>query len=180
LKIYTKTGDEGDTSLFGGKRVHKDDLRLEAYGTIDELNSAIGSCRAFNAHTEIDSLLAEIQNDLFILGADLATPQSSSTKEIRRIGLVDITRLEQHIDSLESRLSPLSTFILPGGAKSAVLLHVARTICRRAERRIVSLARHESIGTAPIMYTNRLSDLLFVLARIVNMLSGNQETPWKV
>jgi len=177
LKIYTKTGDKGETSLFGGKRVPKDSLRIEAYGTVDELNSVIGVCRSVNTVKEVDSILEEIQNDLFTLGADLATPQSSENK-IQRIQSSDISRLEHHIDRIELLLEPLRNFILPSGNRAAAMLHLARTVCRRAERLVVKLAHEESINESSIVYLNRLSDLFFVLGRWVNTLSNTPEIKW--
>ena len=177
MKIYTKTGDKGETSLFGGKRVPKDSLRIEAYGTVDELNSVIGVCRSVNTVKEVDSILEEIQNDLFTLGADLATPQSSENK-IQRIQSSDISRLEHHIDRIELLLEPLRNFILPSGNRAAAMLHLARTVCRRAERLVVKLAHEESVNESSVIYLNRLSDLLFVLGRRVNTLSSTPEIKW--
>ena len=179
MKIYTKTGDRGDTSLFGGQRVPKDALRIEAYGTIDELNSVLGIVRADNTDAAADRLLEGMQNDLFALGADLATPRSVERKAIRRIEERDAAALEKVIDSLELKLKPLRSFILPGGSAVAARLHFARTVCRRAERVVVRLSRNEDIGEAIPVYLNRLSDLLFVLARYVNAVSGIHETRWK-
>jgi cob(I)alamin adenosyltransferase len=178
MKIYTKTGDEGKTMLFGGKRVPKDNLRIEVGGTIDELNSIIGVCRSANSVKEIDTILGEIQSDLFYLGADLATPKSRERISIKRLDKPVITRVEHHIDVLVNKLESLENFILPGGNKCAALIHFSRTICRRAERLIVRLARKENIGKIPLMYINRLSDLLFVLARWSNTLSSTHERKW--
>jgi len=178
MKIYTKTGDAGETSLFGGTRVQKDALRIEAYGTVDELNSLIGVCRSMNTVREIDRILGQIQNDLFTLGADLATPRKTRRK-IRRITSADARRLERHIDVLQPLLAPLKHFILPGGSRSAAMLQFARTVCRRAERLVVHLARTEPTGSQPTIYLNRLSDLLFVLSRRVNGLSNTPETIWR-
>ena len=178
MRIYTKTGDKGETSLFGGKRLAKDSLRIEAYGTVDELNSLIGVCRSLNTVQEIDTILEVIQNDLFALGADLATPSQASKTPVRRIQPADAVRLEQHIDAIEPHLEKLSTFILPGGNRTASMLHFARTVCRRAERRIVQLSHEEAIGDQPMIYLNRLSDLLFVIARRANALSSTPETKW--
>ncbi len=175
MKIYTKTGDRGETSLHGGERVPKDTLRIEAYGTVDELNSLLGVCRSMNQSADVDTILEEIQNDLFTLGADLATPAGT----VRRILEEDAVRLEKHIDMIEPRLQPLAAFILPGGNRSAALLHFARTVCRRAERLTVRLTRTEKLGSAPTVYLNRLSDLLFMLARWVNSVSNTPETPWR-
>lgn len=178
MKIYTKTGDEGETSLFGGKRLSKDSLRIETYGTVDELNSIIGVCRASNTVKEVDHIFGELQNDLFVLGADLAAPGETSAKSIRRIQAIDVSRLERCIDTIEPTLSPLDSFILPGGNRTASMVHLARAICRRAERLTVRLTREEKIGPMPSVYLNRLSDLLFVIARWVNALSNTPETKW--
>jgi cob(I)alamin adenosyltransferase len=179
MKIYTKTGDKGETSLFGGKRVPKDTLRIEAYGSVDELNSVIGICRSSNPAHQIDTILEEIQNDLFTLGADLATPHDANAKSIKRITNDDALRLEKHIDAIDPTLEPLKTFILPGGSRSAAMLHFARTVCRRAERLVVHLDREEHIGEHPVIYLNRLSDLLFMMARWANALSHTPEVKWK-
>lgn len=179
MKIYTKTGDKGDTSLFGGKRVPKDALRIETYGTVDELNSIIGVCRSMNTVQEVDAVFEEIQNDLFVLGADLATPLDDGKKDVKRIAAADITRLERHIDTIESGLAPLKNFILPGGSRTASMVHFARTVCRRGERLVVHLDREEHVGEQPVIYLNRLSDLLFVTARWINALSNTPETTWQ-
>ena len=179
MKIYTKTGDGGETSLFGGRRVSKDDVRIDAYGCVDELNSCLGIVRAEGTPSEIDAILKEVQSDLFVLGADLATPQGSSSSPVPRLEPADIERLERHIDSLDALLPSLTTFILPGGCAAAAGLHLARTVCRRAERLIVRLSKMQPIGTVPVIYLNRLSDLLFVMARFANLRAGASETPWK-
>ncbi len=179
MKIYTKTGDKGDTSLFGGQRVPKDALRIEAYGTVDELNSVLGIVRSDNQDREIDAILDRIQNELFDLGADLATPGSVASKHIKRIEPRHSEHLEQMIDKLEAHLKPLKTFVLPGGSPVAARLHFARTVCRRAERTVVRLTRNEDIGEGITIYLNRLSDLLFVMARYANHLAGVPETKWK-
>ena len=179
MRIYTKTGDKGETSLFGGKRVKKDTLRIETYGTVDELNSVIGICRSTNTAKKIDKILEKIQNDLFTLGADLSAPLEIKNKKVKRIQSTAITRLERHIDKIESQLKPLKQFILPGGNNTAAMLHFARTICRRSERLVIQLSQKESIGDNPIVYLNRLSDLLFVLARWSNHLSDTTEYLWK-
>lgn len=179
MKIYTKTGDTGDTSLFGGQRVPKDAMRIEAYGTVDELNSIIGVARCEGSAPEIDSLLEQIQEELFVLGADLATPRSSAKDSVRRFEAREAHEIERIIDRIEPRLKPIRNFILPGGSPQAARLHLARTVCRRAERAVVRLSRHEDIGTGAVIYLNRLSDLLFVLARYANHLAGVQETRWK-
>lgn len=179
MKIYTKTGDKGDTSLFGGQRVPKDALRIEAYGTVDELNSMLGIVRSDNEDKEIDGILDRVQNELFDLGADLATPRSLDSKQIKRIEPRHSEHLEAMIDTLEAHLKPLKTFILPGGSPVAARLHFARTVCRRAERTIVRLSRNEDIGEGITIYLNRLSDLLFVMARYANHIAGVSETKWK-
>jgi cob(I)alamin adenosyltransferase len=176
-KIYTKTGDDGDTGLFGGPRVRKDHPRIEAYGTVDELNAVIGLVRTHGV-AELDALLATIQNELFDLGAELATPEPQKFG-IVGIGPQAIARLEQAIDRHEADLEPLRQFILPGGTSAAAALHLARTVCRRAERALVTLADCETISPAGVVYVNRLSDLLFVLARWVNRRSGVPDVPWQ-
>ncbi len=180
MKIYTKTGDDGETGLWGGLRVGKDTARVHAYGTVDECNAAIGVARAaLGAAPELndlDALLARIQDQLFIVGADLATPGAAAS--IPRIGPGEITFLEQTIDTLEGELEPLRQFILPGGTLAAALLHLARTVCRRAERSVVGLARAEPIGQDVGMYLNRLSDCLFVLARAANARADVPDVPW--
>lgn len=178
VKIYTKTGDKGTTSLFGGRRVPKDDIRIEAYGTVDELNSLIGLCRSMNQSKDVDKILEEIQNDLFTLGADLATPVATRGKSVKRIQADDTLRLEKHIDTIAQMVQPLKTFVLPGGNRTAALLHLARTVCRRAERLAVRLARKETMKNTTVIYLNRLSDLLFMMARWVNSVSNTPETPW--
>ncbi|MBI4534898.1 MAG: cob(I)yrinic acid a,c-diamide adenosyltransferase, partial [Ignavibacteriae bacterium] len=157
----------------------KDALRIEAYGTVDELNSVLGIVRADNVNAEIDRILADVQNNLFDLGADLATPRSSEKESVRRIDPRDAKPLEDTIDRLEAKLPPLRSFILPGGLPVAARLHFARTVCRRAERAVVRLSRNEDIGEAIPVYLNRLSDLLFVLARYANHVSNVPETKWK-
>lgn len=179
MKIYTKTGDRGDTSLLGGQRVPKDALRIEAYGTVDELNSVLGIVRADNSEPEIEQVLTQVQNQLFDLGADLASPRSAAVKSIKRIEANDAAHLEKYIDSLEAHLKPLKSFILPGGSPVAARLHFARTVCRRAERTVVRLSRNEDIGDDITIYLNRLSDLLFVLARYANHAAGVAEVKWK-
>jgi len=179
MKIYTKTGDAGDTSLFGGQRVPKDALRIEAYGTVDELNSMLGLALAEGPDDATRAALLDIQSQLFTLGADLATPRSVTRKEIRRIEARDSAWLEREIDRVDGRLKPLRSFILPGGSPLAARLHCARTVCRRAERVVVRLSRNEDVGEGMTMYLNRLSDLLFVLARHANQSSGVAEIRWK-
>jgi cob(I)alamin adenosyltransferase len=179
MKIYTKTGDKGDTSLFGGQRVPKDAMRIEVYGTVDELNSVLGIVLAENTNERIADILTSIQNHLFALGADLATPRSADSKSIKRVEAKDAHSLEKVIDSLESHLKPLRSFVLPGGSPVAARIHFARTVCRRAERAVVRLSRNEDIGESITIYLNRLSDLLFVLARYANHVAGVQEVKWK-
>jgi len=178
MKIYTKSGDTGETALFGGERVPKDALRIEAYGSVDELNSVIGVIRSYAPHKSLDVPLGKIQRQLFELGADLASPKIRKSNYITRIKPSHAVSLEKIIDLLETKLQPLKTFILPGGSIIASQLHLARTVCRRAERNVVRLSRNENIGTAVIIYLNRLSDLLFVMARYANVLEGQQEVQW--
>jgi cob(I)alamin adenosyltransferase len=179
MKIYTKTGDQGDTSLFGGQRVPKDALRIEAYGTVDELNSVIGIVLADGPDRDIARILTQVQNQLFALGADLATPRSVTKKNVKRFEPRDSLPLEKHIDAIQLRLKSLRSFILPGGSPAAARLHFARTVCRRAERIVVRLSRNEDIGEGITMYLNRLSDLLFVLARYANTSGDIPEVKWK-
>lgn len=187
LKIYTKTGDDGTTGLFGGQRVSKDSLRIECYGTVDELNSAVGLARSHGLPAEYEELADTLQQQLFVLGADLATPHLHDAKKYDakkfstpRVTPADVECLETAIDRLEQTLPPLKNFILPGGTPSGAALHLARTICRRAERSAVTLHGQEpTIGQLPITYLNRLSDLLFVLARAANHAAGIEEHPWK-
>jgi cob(I)alamin adenosyltransferase len=178
MKIYTKTGDKGDTSLFGGVRVSKDEARIEAYGTVDELNSVLGVVRSGETNADINAILETIQLDLFALGADLATPRSVG-KDVRRFTIEDARPLERIIDKLEESLPQLDRFILPGGSSAASMLHFARAVCRRAERAVVRLSRGEEVGEGTTIYLNRLSDLLFVLARHANRLSDTPEITWK-
>ncbi|NUN68740.1 MAG: cob(I)yrinic acid a,c-diamide adenosyltransferase [Bacteroidetes bacterium] len=178
MKIYTKTGDKGETALFGGERVPKDAQRIEAYGSVDELNCELGVIRAAKPHPSIDRILAKIQHQLFELGADLATPIAHQSPFIPRIKRRHAVLLERTIDALEKELQPLKTFILPGGSPTAAHLHLARTVCRRAERNVVRLSRNEDIGDAVIVYLNRLSDLLFVMARYANHKDGVEEVKW--
>ena len=179
MKIYTRRGDKGETALFGGKRVPKDSLRIEAFGTVDELNSVIGICRSLKPAGELDKILEQIQHDLFGLGADLAWVKTLSEKKGERIRAADVDRLEQQIDKIEGKLRPLKNFILPGGSAPASMIHFARTVCRRAERLLVRLARTEKGGELPVIYLNRLSDLLFVMARRENARTKNPEIKWK-
>jgi len=176
LKIYTKTGDKGETSLIGGKRVPKDSIRIDAYGTVDELNTILGICRSTNPAKEIDEILFIIQNDLFKLGTILATPSSPPNKSFSLSE--SISGIEKFIDKIELELTPLKNFILPGGDNTASMLHLARAVCRRAERKVVQLSHEEVIDENILIYLNRLSDLLFVLARWSNKLSNTPEKQW--
>jgi cob(I)alamin adenosyltransferase len=178
MKIYTKTGDNGDTSLFGGKRVPKSNLRIEAYGTVDELNAQLGVGRALKPTAEVESILEQLQNQLFVLGADLATPLDTAAPRIQRIQQDHIDNLEKIIDQIDVQLKPLQSFIIPGGQLVGAQMHVARTICRRAERLVDALGRKENIGKFLLVYMNRLADLLFVLGRYANNLAGTEETTW--
>ena len=181
MKIYTKTGDKGTTGLYGGERVPKDALRVNAYGTVDEANAAIGLARAQLADKPMDEHLATIQNALFDLGADLATPNGSNyRKNITPMDDADIASLEVLIDRYDEDLLPLQNFILPGGHPASAALQFARTVVRRAEREVITLKGQEEINEHVIVYLNRLSDLLFVLARIVNMKAGVSEARWHV
>jgi cob(I)alamin adenosyltransferase len=178
-KIYTKTGDDGTTGLFGGGRVSKNSIRIEAYGTVDELNSVLGLVRSSECAGFIDELMARLQVDLFVLGADLATPlETKSTYSIPRIESEDVARLEQAIDHHTALLPELTKFILPGGSPLAANLHIARTVARRAERLLVALRDVQEIGPADIKYLNRLSDLLFVLARRANQEQSVNDVEW--
>lgn len=177
-RIYTKTGDSGETGLLGGARVRKDDLRVEAYGTVDELNAALGCVSALSPLPEIATLLTRLQEILFELGAELATATTAKAPPAP-IGDGLIHELEQAIDTLESGLDPLRSFILPGGSQVAAALHLARTVCRRAERRLVAMFAEEAASRpAPLVLLNRLSDLLFVMARYANHAEGISDIAW--
>lgn len=176
MKIYTRTGDLGQTSLFGGARVAKNDARIESYGTIDELNSFIGVARAAWPDSPIDAVLHQAQMDLFEIGAHLASP---GTSRFPGVDAERISELERAIDLMESELEPLRTFILPGGAVAAGHLHVARTVCRRAERLVVALADDSVATRSTIAYLNRLSDYLFVAARFANKRHSVEDVPWQ-
>jgi len=181
-KIYTRRGDEGQTSLGGGRRVSKDSLRVTAYGTVDELNASLGVCLAGGLTPRLDALLRPIQNELFHLGSDLSFPEDYKAKHsehrLPQIEARHIELLEQLIDEFNAAVGPLENFILPGGSLSAAHLHVARTVCRRAERAVVSLAQQEAVGAFALRYLNRLSDLLFVMARYENHERGVAEPLW--
>lgn len=180
MKIYTKTGDGGDTSLFSGGRVRKYDGRVDTYGTVDELNSLLGVVRAEPLPALAAQWLERVQNDLFYLGADLATPLDSTSSRVVRIQADAVTFLEQAIDQMDEVVPPLQQFILPGGHRPAATLHVARTVCRRAERLCVALADSLEINPMALVYLNRLSDFLFTLARWVNLQAGENEQAWQV
>jgi cob(I)alamin adenosyltransferase len=179
VKIYTKTGDSGETSLFDNSRVSKADARVDAYGEVDELNACLGAARAAGVDADIAAVLESIQRDLFAVGARLADPASRIADRLTKAAVTaaQIDALEQAIDRLETELSPLRRFILPGGSPAGALLHLARTVCRRAERRVVGLGPPPA-DPAVVMYLNRLSDLLFVMARAVNRRAGVPETEW--
>lgn len=181
MKIYTKTGDAGLTGLFGGGRVGKDHPRVEAYGDVDELNATLGLARATEPMPRIDEVLAPIQRDLFAIGALLATPDRDKMRQHLEKARIDderIAQLERAIDDADEELEPLRSFILPGGTVKAAALHVARTVCRRAERRVVHLQGDEAIPQVVVVYLNRLSDLLFTLARLANRRAGTSEVTW--
>ncbi len=178
MKIYTRTGDQGETGLFGGPRVRKDVPRIEAYGTIDELNAVLGLARAAAPPPEVDAVLLRVQHELFVLGAELATPAPGHAA-VPAIAQANVAALEAEIDRFEAVLPPLKEFILPAGSPAAAHLHLARTVCRRAERRAVSLAVAEPVSPVVLQYLNRLSDLLFVLARAANHAVGQPDVPWQ-
>jgi len=177
MKIYTKTGDAGETSLFGGTKTKKHNIRIHAYGTVDELNSTIGMVLSYSLSDLGMEILNRIQHELFVVGATLATPDTENSR-ITEVGEEEVEQLEKWIDTLETELKPLKSFILPGGSGAGSTLHFARTVCRRAERESVELAQNESIPESVIIYLNRLSDLLFVLARYENKVQEIEETPW--
>jgi cob(I)alamin adenosyltransferase len=177
MKIYTKKGDSGETSLFGGERVLKQHIRIDTYGTVDELNSVLGVALAHPCSDNTRGWLNEIQKQLFVLGADLATPPEKQAR-IERITEADTDYLEKAIDEMEESLPALKTFILPGGSLCGAQLHLARTICRRAERLAVECTRSEDITPEVLKYLNRLSDFLFTLARYENKVGGAEERPW--
>ena len=180
MKIYTKTGDQGETSLYGGQRVLKDHLRIEAYGTVDELNSVLGIALCQIKDTEIRGVIGNIQHDLFIVGADLASPADlNKGQSVMRIGQEKIEWLENQIDTYDAKLPELKHFILPGGTTGAAYLHLARTVCRRAERKVSTLGKSIEIGTNILVYLNRLSDLLFVLSRYENYVNGTPDIKWE-
>lgn len=181
MKIYTRTGDQGTTGLFGSDRVEKCHPRIEAYGTVDEVNALVGQARTAlheaPGNQRLDPLLARIQADLFVLGADLATPLDARASPPRMTD-AQSTRLEQEIDDMEADLPPLKNFILPGGTPCAALLHSARTVCRRAERLTVALSESDSINAQTIVFLNRLSDFFFVAARWTNRQASVEDMSW--
>jgi len=179
MKIYTRTGDDGSTGLLGPGRVRKDDPRVEAYGSVDELNAALGVARALDAGGWVSTELSAIQARLFSLGAELAATSSAPLAGLRRIDDADVAGLETIIDRLERDLPPLKNFILPAGHVLAAELHLARTICRRAERRVVSLATSSAVEPRVVHYLNRLADLLFVMARWCNWRAGVTDVEWR-
>lgn len=180
MKIYTRTGDEGETGLGDGARVGKDTLRVECYGEVDELNACLGVVRSQHEDEGLDVLLAQVQKDLFAIGAQLADPQArvAERKPKAAVTPAHVKGLEDAIDTRQESLPPLKAFILPGGSPAAAWLHFSRTVCRRAERRVVALSRHEEVDPLVLVYLNRLSDLLFVLAREANRTSGVPEDTW--
>jgi len=187
VKIYTRRGDAGETDLFGGDRVTKDSSRVDAYGAVDELNAFVGAARAASEHGDMRALMGRVQSSLLDLGAHLATPDAARREKagIPVISDEEIERLERSIDAFEEELEPLRSFVLPGGSPAAAALHIARVVCRRAERRVVGLDRseeggEEGIDARGLRYLNRLSDLLFVAARVENRRAGIDEEEWSV
>jgi cob(I)alamin adenosyltransferase len=177
-KVYTRTGDDGTTAL-GSRRAAKDDLRVECYGTVDETNAAVGAALAADADAEVAAMLRRIQNELFHLGSDLWMPEEDKARTpVPTIGAAHVEALEKDIDALQEKLPPLANFVLPGGSPAAAQLHVARTVCRRAERLVVTLARRERVGAHVVPYLNRLSDFLFVASRAENRAKGADEPLW--
>ncbi len=181
MRIYTRTGDKGDTGLFGGGRVPKNHPRVEAYGDVDELNAILGLARSIESIPRVDEILVPIQRDLFSIGALLATPIPEKVRQQLEKARIDddrIAQLEHAIDDGEAELEPLQSFIVPGGTPKASALHVARTVCRRAERKVIALQSEVDVPGIVVRYLNRLSDLLFVLARVANRRSGAAEVTW--
>jgi cob(I)alamin adenosyltransferase len=186
-RVYTRTGDLGDTALVGGRRVPKDSPRIAAYGTLDELNAVVGLARTFNEERLaqgddarwLDETLRRIQNELFDLGSELATPPDAAYEGMFRVGEAEVTALEQLMDRCQEDLEPLKSFVLPGGGRVNAFLHQARTVCRRAEREVLLLSRAEPIGEWPLRYVNRLSDAFFVLSRWVARRLGEREYLWE-
>ncbi|MBI4524581.1 MAG: cob(I)yrinic acid a,c-diamide adenosyltransferase [Deltaproteobacteria bacterium] len=188
-RVYTRTGDTGETALVGGKRVPKDSPRIEAFGTLDELNSTVGLARVFNeeklkqkedsAHSFLDELLRKIQDELFDLGSELATPAEFFREGMYRVGEREVKWIEEMIDQCQRELKPLNSFVLPGGGRIGAYLHQCRTICRRAEREVLRLSRQEELSLWPLIYLNRLSDLFFVLSRWIAKRAGEKEYLWQ-
>jgi cob(I)alamin adenosyltransferase len=190
-RVYTRTGDGGETSLVGGRRVPKDSPRIVAYGAVDELNAVVGLARVFNEERlatagpgesrlrRVDDVLKKVQNQLFDLGSELATPPDAHYEGMFRVGQAEVTALEQLMDGCQKELPPLKSFVLPGGGRVNAFLHQARTVCRRAERELLVLSRAEPIGEWPLRYVNRLSDVFFVLSRWVAKHLGEQEYLWE-
>jgi cob(I)alamin adenosyltransferase len=185
-RVYTRSGDHGETGLVGGKRVPKDALRIEAYGSIDELNSIVGLARAFNqeapptaARDRMADILRRLQNELFDLGSELATPPEAFYEGMFRVGAADVAATEALIDECQRDLEPLQSFVLPGGGRVSAFLHQCRTVCRRAERLVLRLGREEDIGPWPLRYLNRLSDLFFVLSRWIGKHANEPEYLWE-
>jgi cob(I)alamin adenosyltransferase len=179
MKIYTRGGDQGDTSLFGGQRVGKDELRVSCYGNIDELNAVLGLARAHGLESDLNARVARVQEELFTIGSRLATPDAAANPKIPRVRQEWIDALEREIDAVDAEVAPLKHFILPGGAMPAAWLHLARTICRRAERSIVALVhRGDPVDERVVVYVNRLSDWLFMMARAANHRAGVAEPIW--
>jgi len=185
-RVYTRSGDKGDTGLVGGRRVPKDAVRIEAYGTVDELNAIVGLARTFNgdgpaspARDRLEDILKRLQNELFDLGSELATPADAAYEGMFRVGPDDVKALERLMDECQKDLAPLNSFILPGGGKASAFLHQCRTVCRRAERIVLRLSRDEDIGPWPLRYLNRLSDVFFVLSRWIAKHAGEPEHLWE-
>ena len=178
MKIYTKTGDDGNTGLQGNFRISKSHPRIMSYGTVDEVNAALGIVLANSLDEDIVNILTEIQNDLFLVGADLSNPNLNDVKN--RVSLDKTQRLEQYIDKFESELPPLTNFILPGGETAAAQLHYVRTVVRRAETQVVQLSEKDEINSNCITYLNRLSDLFFVMGRLINKRKGTEDILWKI
>jgi cob(I)alamin adenosyltransferase len=179
MKIYTKIGDSGETRLFGGTRIDKDDARVDAYGSIDELNAVIGVARSHQLAQTVEALCASLQSALFVVGAELASlPENRDKLKLKLVDATDVASLESAIDTFSEQLPPLVNFILPGGSRAAAALHHARTVCRRAERQVVALKKVSPVSSDLLIYLNRLGDLLFVLARFENQHTGVPDVPW--
>jgi cob(I)alamin adenosyltransferase len=178
-RIYTKTGDSGETGLFGGGRVGKDDARVDAYGELDELNATLGFARSLGLDSRLDELCQRLQHELFTVGAVLATPQGSKAEaHIPKVKPEWVSAMEAAIDAFDTELAPMTHFILPGGTQASAALHVSRTVCRRAERRVVPLLRAGKVDMLVVTYLNRLSDLLFTMARVANHRAGVPDVKW--